>query len=82
MNDQIVAAMAASSFSVIEKYMCLACAPVNHGAEQKVIAAASLVRAVNPNATMVFYFAVDYTRTWCVGHFTDPLAVVRRRKRC
>ena len=56
--------MASSSFAVIEKYQSLLQPPVRAGAEEKVIAAARQVRARNPNATMIFYFAVDYTRDW------------------
>jgi len=59
-----VAAMAASSFTVIEKYQALLQPPVRAGGEEKVIEAARAVRAANANATMIFYFAVDYTREW------------------
>lgn len=64
LNGEIVALMANSSFTVIEKYMCLECAPNQTGAEEKVLAAAASIRAVNPKAPVFFYFAVDYTRRW------------------
>ena len=57
-------AMADSSFAVIEKYAGLLSPPVRAGGELKVIEAAQAVRRLNANATMIFYFAVDYTRTW------------------
>jgi hypothetical protein len=44
--------------------MCLHCAPAETGGEEKVLAAAAAVRAVNPDAAIIFYFAVDYTRRW------------------
>ena len=59
-----ITAMASSSFTVIEKYQALLQAPIRTGGEIKVINAARAVREVNPNATMIFYFAVDYTREW------------------
>ena len=34
------------------------------GAEEKVLDAAAAIRALNPSAAIIFYFAVDYTRTW------------------
>jgi hypothetical protein len=72
LNDAAVAAMASASFAVIEKYQALNAPPVAQGAEQKVIAAAQAVRAANPNATLVFYFAVDYVRTWyALGAFFE-----------
>ena len=72
LNDDIIAMMATSSFTVIEKYMCLQCAPVAHGGEAKVLAAAAQIRAVNPSAAIFFYFAVDYTRNWyTLGDYFD-----------
>lgn len=72
LNDQIVALMANSAFTVIEKYQCLECAPVGTGAEQKQNEAAMAVRRVNPNATMILYFAVDYARRWFnLGNWFD-----------
>jgi hypothetical protein len=59
-----VETMAASSFTVIEKYQSLLAPPIRAGAELKVIEAAREIRLVNPNATLIFYFAVDYTREW------------------
>ena len=56
LNDAIISAMAASSFAVIEKYQCLECAPNYTGGEDKVIAAAEAIRAVNPNASVFMYF--------------------------
>ena len=56
--------MATSSFAVIEKYQGLLTPPVRAGGELKVIDAALAVREINPNATMIFYFAVDYARVW------------------
>jgi len=64
LNDEIVALMARSSFTVLEKYQCLFCAPNQTRGEEKVLAAASQIRAVNPKAPIIFYFAVDYTRLW------------------
>jgi hypothetical protein len=64
LNDEIIALMASSGFAVIEKYQALEADPPYTGGEEKVIAAARAVRAVNPNATLIFYFAVDYARTW------------------
>ena len=64
LSAQAAAAMAASGFAVIEKYQNLLGAPVRAGGELKVIEAARAVRALNANATMIFYFAVDYARTW------------------
>ena len=57
-------AMASSAFTVIEKYQALLQPPVRAGGEVKVIEAARQVRALNANATLIFYFAVDYTREW------------------
>lgn len=72
LSDEIVEMMAASSFSVIEKYACLSCAPAGHGGEAKVLAAARQIRAVNPDASVFFYFAVDYTRNWyALGDWFD-----------
>jgi len=56
--------MASSSFTVLEKYQCLVCAPIQNSGEEKVMAAAKQIRAVNPKAPIIFYFAVDYTRRW------------------
>mmetsp|Transcript_24832 Transcript_24832/g.74714 ORF Transcript_24832/g.74714 Transcript_24832/m.74714 type:complete len:368 (+) Transcript_24832:126-1229(+) len=64
LNHEIAELMANSSFAVIEKYMCLECAPCHTGAEGKVLAAAATIREINPQAAIFFYFAVDYTRTW------------------
>lgn len=64
LSDEIVSLMASSSFTVLEKYMCLFCAPNRTGAEGKVLAAAAQIRAVNPKAPVFFYFAVDYARRW------------------
>jgi len=64
LNQQAISAMASSSFAVIEKYQALLQDPVRTGGEIKVINAARAVRDVNPNVTMIFYFAVDYTREW------------------
>ena len=64
LNDEIVALMAKSSFTVLEKYQCLFCAPNQTSGEEKVLAAASQIRAANPAAPIIFYFAVDYTRRW------------------
>ena len=64
LNAAAAAAMASSAFAVIEKYQALDAPPERTGGELKVIEAARAVRALNANATMIFYFAVDYTRTW------------------
>lgn len=57
LNNEIVSVMATqASFSVIEKYQCLECAPNFTGGEDKVIAAAAAIRAVNPNAAVFLYF--------------------------
>jgi hypothetical protein len=64
LNGEIVALMANSSFTVIEKYQCLECAPNQTGAEEKVLAAAAQIRAADPTAPIFFYFAVDFTRRW------------------
>lgn len=56
--------MAGSAFAVIEKYQSLLTPPVRAGGELKVIEAGQAVRLLNPNATLIFYFAVDYTREW------------------
>ena len=64
LNDEIVALMTKSSFTVLEKYQCLPCAPEQAGAEGQVLAAAKQIRAVNPKAPIISYFAVDYTRRW------------------
>lgn len=64
LNGDILELMGRSSFTVIEKYMCLECAPNSTGAEEKVLAAAKQIRAANPGAPIIFYFAVDYTRRW------------------
>ena len=75
LNDEIVGLMAASSFTVLEKYQCLFCAPNQTSGEEKVLAAASQIRAVNPVAPIIFYFAVDYTRRWYdlgVAFDTEP----------
>lgn len=64
LSQAAISTMASSSFTVIEKYQALLQAPVRTGGEIKVINAARSVRQLNPNATMIFYFAVDYTREW------------------
>merc|ERR1719460_2050617 len=64
LNAAITERMAASSSTVLEKYQCLDCAPEQHGGEEKVLQAAAAIRALNPSAPVIFYFAVDYTRTW------------------
>jgi len=64
LSPAAAAAMAAASFAVIEKYQALDSPPVRTGGELKVIEAARAVRALNANATLIFYFAVDYARTW------------------
>ena len=57
LNDEIVSVMATqASFAVIEKYQCLECAPTYTGGEDKVVAAATAIRAVNPNAAVFLYF--------------------------
>lgn len=56
--------MAGSSFTVIEKYQSLLQPPVRAGGELKVIEASQAIRAVNANATTIFYYAIDYARTW------------------
>ena len=38
--------------------------PVRAGGELKVIEAAQALRAQSPNATLIFYYAIDYARTW------------------
>jgi len=64
LSMDIVAVMANSSFTVIEKYMCLECPPAQTGGETKVLTAAAQIRAENPTAPIFFYFAVDYARRW------------------
>jgi len=64
LSPEATLAMANSAFTVIEKYQGLKSPPLYTGGEIKVIEAARAVRSINPNATMIFYFAVDYTRTW------------------
>ena len=72
LNDAIIQLMANSGFAVIEKYQALESTPAYTGGEDKVIAAAKAVRLVNPNATMIFYFAIDYVRTWYdLGRYFD-----------
>ena len=67
--------MAAASFAVIEKYQALAAPPARTGGELKGIEAARAVRALNANATLIFYFAVDYARTWYdLGRWFDAHA--------
>jgi hypothetical protein len=56
LNSAVVSAMASSSFAVIEKYQCLQCDPAFTGGEDKVIAAATAIRQVNPNASIFLYF--------------------------
>jgi hypothetical protein len=55
-------AMAASGFTVIEKYQDLAGGFSDE--EQKAVAAAQAIRAVNPSAAVLYYAAVDLARTW------------------
>ena len=64
LNPQITELMSNSSFTVLEKYQCLDCAPERTGGEDKVLAAAAAIRALNPTAPVFFYFAIDYARTW------------------
>jgi hypothetical protein len=64
LSPEAAAAMASSGFAVLEKYQALLQPPVRAGGEIKVIEAARQVRALNPNATLIFYYAVDYARTW------------------
>jgi len=64
LSPAAVTAMAASAFTVIEKYQALLQPPVRAGGELKVIEAARAVRLASPNATLIFYYAVDYARTW------------------
>jgi hypothetical protein len=64
LSAEAAGAMAAASFAVIEKYQALLSAPVRAGGELKVIEAARAVRALNPAATLIFYYAIDYSRTW------------------
>ena len=64
LSPAAASAMATASFAVIEKYQSLLQPPVRTGGELKVTEAALQVRALNPNATLIFYFAVDYTRGW------------------
>ena len=72
LNSDITKLMASSSFTVLEKYQCLECAPKRSGGEEKVLAAAASIRAVNPSAPIMFYFAVDYARLWYdLGGFFD-----------
>lgn len=72
LNDAILDTMAAASWTVIEKFQCVECAPVGRGGEAKVLAAAAQIRAVNPSAAIFFYFAVDYTRNWyTLGDYFD-----------
>ena len=54
-------------FVVIEKYQALNDPndPNNNG-EAKEIAAAKQIRALRPDQTVIFYFAVDYARTWSI----------------
>jgi hypothetical protein len=67
--------MAGSAFAVIEKYQSLLQPPVRAGGELKVIEAARAVRRVNANATLIFYFAVDYARLWYdLGRYFDEHA--------
>jgi hypothetical protein len=56
--------MARASFTVIEKYQALESPPSRMGGELKVIEAALAIRAINPNSTNIFYFAIDYARDW------------------
>jgi hypothetical protein len=64
LNDDILGVMASSSWTVIEKFQCVACAPAGHGGEAKVLAAAAQIRARNPAAAIFFYFSAVIARTW------------------
>ena len=55
-------AMAASGFTVLEKYQALAGDFADE--EQKAVVAAQAIRAINPNAAVLYYAAVDLARTW------------------
>lgn len=56
--------MSSASFTVLEKFQCVECAPVGHGGEDKVLAAAAQIRARSPSAAIIFYFSVAIARTW------------------
>ena len=59
-------------FVVIEKYQCLLCDPRDDGGEEKELAAAKSIKDLSPNKTVIFYFAVDYARTWYqLGRYFD-----------
>lgn len=74
LNDAILDAMSQPSvgFTVIEKYQSVDCAPFNSDGENKELAAAAQIKGRNPQATVIFYFAIDYARTWYnIGHYFD-----------
>lgn len=64
LSDAAVATMAASGFTVIEKYQALLSPPAFSGEEARAVAAARAIRRANPNATVLYYAAVDLARTW------------------
>lgn len=56
LNGAMVDAMAAASFTVVEKWQCLYSAPNETGAEAKMIAAAAQVHEKNPQAPVFMYW--------------------------
>ena len=72
LNDAILDTMAAASWTVIEKFQCVECAPVGRGGEAKVLAAAAQIRARNPNSAIFFYFSAVLARRWyALGEYFD-----------
>lgn len=72
LNDAALDAMAAASWTVIEKFQCVFCEPVGRGGEVKVLAAAAQVRARAPSAALIYYFSAAIARTWfALGEWFD-----------
>jgi hypothetical protein len=55
----MVAHMARARFTVLQTEQCVDCAPNHTGAEAKMTAALAQIRAVNPQAAVLFYFPVS-----------------------
>ena len=64
LNQDAVSAMSQASYTVLEKFQCLSCAPEESGAEAKILSAAAAIRKVNPEAAVFLYYQVDLARTW------------------
>ena len=59
LNEEMVAHMAHARFTVLQTEQCVDCAPNHTGAEAKMTAALAQIRAVNPQAAVLFYFPVS-----------------------